>query len=62
MTFSKQPVAWIAALVVVLNVVSDLLTHSVDLGTAVNTVVTALGAVIAWNKVSPASKETDYSR
>lgn len=59
MTFSKQPVAWITATVLILNIVKDVLTHNIDIGTAVNSAIIALGGVITWHKVSPVSKRED---
>lgn len=54
--FSNQPVAWLTALAIVATVVTDYLNKSVDLGTAVNSVVVALGGVVVRNVVTPTAK------
>ncbi len=53
LSFSHEPVAWITVIIIVLNVVKDFLTHSLDLATAVSSIVVALGGVVARAKVSP---------
>jgi len=55
-SFSHEPVAWIAVVAIVLSILKDYLTHSLDLGTAVNAVVVALGGVIARANVTPTGK------
>lgn len=56
MTFSKQPVAWLTAIAALLMLVVDVISKSVDIGTAVNSAIVVLSGVITWNKVTPISK------
>ena len=59
MKFTREPVAWITFLVVVATVVRDVLTGSLDIGTAVNTAIAALGGITARQLVTPVEKPLD---
>lgn len=53
MKFTKEPVAWLTFLIVAITVVRDVLTGSLDVGTAVNSVIAALGGVTVRQLVTP---------
>lgn len=59
--FSNQPVAWITTIAAVLQVVASVLNHTVDVGTAVNSVIVLLAGVVTWKKVSPVRNEVDVN-
>lgn len=50
---TREPVLWASALLAVAAVVTDYLNKGVDLGTAVNLVVVALGGLVARTAVTP---------
>lgn len=59
MKFKTEPVLWLTAVIMVLNAVLAYLTHGIDLGTAVNLIVEAVGGLIVRNSVTPIVKLID---
>jgi hypothetical protein len=56
--FSREPIIWLAAVVIALQVVIDWLPdHSVDDGSLWQKLLIAVGAVVGRQLVSPTSKQ-----
>lgn len=58
MKLSKEPVAYLTFLIVAVTIVRDVVAHTVDIGTAVDSLVFAFGGVLARQSVTPNSKLT----
>lgn len=59
MKFSKEPVAWLTLVAIVATIAKDVLTHNLDIGTAVNSLIVAFGGVIVRGSVTPIEKLTE---
>jgi hypothetical protein len=58
MKLSHEPIAYFTFVIVVATVVRDVLSHNVDIGTAVNAIIVATAGVIGRQSVVPLSKLT----
>lgn len=54
MTFSKEPVLWIGAIIAILQLIQNILVSGTDVAPSIITaVLTAIGAVISRRQVTP---------
>lgn len=56
---THEPVLWLTTLAVVATIVADFFSKSVDLGTAVNSVVVAIGGLVARSAVTPTTNNSN---